>query len=267
MTHAISVVFLFLLWLLIAFSKKNDRKGTNHRSNNDIINVDGEQVTGPPTKQALNITAITWNLAERTPTLNDCRFIRELSECSDIMAIGVQETEDIKPRRHEGRRSRAWNIIQKKLLGVKFKCITQHRMGGLQLAIFAKSNASALIEGHQVLDVACGLGNIVTNKGAICMILRMKGKSISFINAHLAAHQSKIKKRNEDYHRIVTQVIEKAQTKWLTPPHAESKRHLQRLEKDQRSSLTASLLSSSQPIIEQVPYRLAYMYLDLMDNN
>ena len=199
-----------------------------------------------------NITAITWNLAEKTPSLNDSRFLREFSLDSDIICIGVQECEDVKPRRHEGRRSKAWRNIQQQLLGKSFRCVTQHKMGGIQLSIFAKLSVADLIEGYQILDCACGIGNVLTNKGGICTILRIKDKSIAFVNAHLAAHQNKVDARNMDYHRIMKTIIAKAQTKWLTPPYAEYKRNVKRLAADQRSVLTTSLLSSSQPFIDQV---------------
>ena len=44
----------------------------------------------------------------------------------------------------------------------------------------------------QVLDVACGVGNVLTNKGAICVLLRVRGKIVALINAHLAAHVGKV---------------------------------------------------------------------------
>jgi hypothetical protein len=32
----------------------------------------------------------------------------------------------------------------------------------------------------------------MTNKGAVCVVLRIKGRKIVLINAHLAAHQNKV---------------------------------------------------------------------------
>ena len=65
-------------------------------------------------------------------------------------------------------------------------------MGGLQVAVYAKKNIANKIQGTQILDVACGVGNVLTNKGAICVLLRIKGKTLALINAHLAAHVGKV---------------------------------------------------------------------------
>ena len=56
-----------------------------------------------------------------------------------------------------------------------------------------------------MLDVACGIGNMINNKGAICALLRMKNsKTIAVVNAHLAAHSDKVKERNADYNLKIT---------------------------------------------------------------
>ena len=47
----------------------------------------------------MRLSVVTWNWAERAPSEDDCAFLRELAETSDIVALGVQELEDIKPRR------------------------------------------------------------------------------------------------------------------------------------------------------------------------
>ena len=67
-----------------------------------------------------------------------------------------------------------------------------------------------------MLDVACGIGNMINNKGAICALLRMKNsKTIAVVNAHLAAHSDKVKERNADYARITQAIISKAPINWL----------------------------------------------------
>ena len=72
------------------------------------------------------------------------------------------------------------------------------------------------IEGVLILDVACGIGNMINNKGAICVLLRMKNsKTIAIVNAHFAAHSDKVKERNADYARITQTVVSKAPIKWL----------------------------------------------------
>jgi hypothetical protein len=161
-----------------------------------------------------NISVITWNLAEKSPIKKDCMFLKSYRK-DDIVVLGVQECEDVRPRREEGHRSVNWKALQEASLGKNFTCLAQHRMGGLQIAVYAKKHVAGKVQGLQILDVACGVGNVLTNKGAVCVLLRMNGKTLALINAHLAAHVGKVKERNADYRRIMTTIIDKAHPRWL----------------------------------------------------
>ena len=49
----------------------------------------------------------------------------------------------------------------------------------------------------QIMDVACGIGNVITNKGGICVVLKLHNKHhIGITCAHFAAHQGKVRERN-----------------------------------------------------------------------
>lgn len=190
---------------------------------------------------ALSVSVVTWNFAEKCPTENDVGFLKDLKG-KDIIVLGVQECEDIKPRRHEGHRSRAWRALQKKVLGKQYKCIAQHKMGGLQMAVYGTKKASKLIQGMQILDVACGVGNVLTNKGGICVLLRIKGKTVSFINGHFAAHQNKVQERNADFHRILSSITARAQPRWLVKDLAAKRKRAAKIAK----------MNGGEPWLEQV---------------
>lgn len=130
-------------------------------------------------------------MAEKLPIDKDCDFIKGYRS-SDVVVFGIQELEDMRPRRTEGHRSRKWNSIQQKYLGRAFKCVSRHKMGGLLIAVYAKKRAMRAIQGVQTMEVACGVGNVLTNKGAVCIVLRVQNKSIALINSHLAAHQKNV---------------------------------------------------------------------------
>ena len=49
---------------------------------------------------------------------------------------------------------------------------------------------------------ACGIANIVGNKGAVAVSLQFNETRIAFINSHLAAHLNKYEDRNQDYRYI-----------------------------------------------------------------
>lgn len=180
--------FLLLLILGVFYStgalKKHSPESVRiNRKNNET------RVGNPDDKY--NISVVTWNLAEKSPSKEDCSFLKKFKN-DDIVVIGAQECEDVRPRREEGHRSRAWKLLQSAALGKSFSCLAQHRMGGLQISVYVKKSVASMIQGTQILDVACGVGNVLTNKGAICVLVRIKGKTLALINAHLAAHVGKV---------------------------------------------------------------------------
>ena len=95
-------------------------------------------------------------------------------------------------RRMEGHRPKALFLLLQRSLGQSFECIAKHKAGGMQIAVFVKKRVARKITGVHVSDVACGVGNMLTNKGAVCVLLRTRGRTLALINAHLAAHQTKV---------------------------------------------------------------------------
>jgi phosphatidylinositol-bisphosphatase len=105
--------------------------------------------------------------------------------------------------------------MQISALGSVYDIIAQHKIGGIQIAVYAKKKLANRITGVLVLDVACGIGNVLTNKGAICVLLRIKKKTLAFVSAHFAAHDDKVAERNADYARITQSIVSRAPISWL----------------------------------------------------
>lgn len=184
----------------ISSSSLNPSNQTNLPQTSSTNDSAARHELNPPinntnTTAPLTIGVITWNMGEKSPTLEECAFINSLDSC-DIIALGLQEIEDIKPRRKEGRRTRKWREIRHILLSgkkKKFECLAEHKLGGMHLSIYINKKAKKRIAGVQTIEVACGVGNVLSNKGAVCILLRLKEKkTLAFINAHLAAHQNKV---------------------------------------------------------------------------
>ena len=95
----------------------------------------------------ITVSVVTWNLAEASPSEDEARFIRRFRKAhpslspqenrkgSDIVLIGGQETEDIKPRRAEGSRSRELRRLMIKMLGKEYVPIAIHSLGGVQFGL------------------------------------------------------------------------------------------------------------------------------------
>jgi hypothetical protein len=126
-----SLLALLLLYCIAA--KSAAKSGRKHGSATAVTKRPTDKVSDR--KNEYNISIVSWNLAEKSPSKKDCLFLKEyLNE--DIVVIGVQECEDVRPRREEGHRSRAWKTLQKIALGKDFICLAQHRMGGMYKYIY-----------------------------------------------------------------------------------------------------------------------------------
>jgi hypothetical protein len=187
------LLFLFVFCGVCASKKSGVKSAVESKKSSSVLEPESEDC---------KLSVITWNLAEKSPSKKDFSFLKDYRN-DDIVVIGAQECEDVRPRREEGHRSRAWRALQTAALGKSFACVAQHRMGGLQIAVYVKKNIADKIQGTQILDVACGVGNVLTNKGAVCVLLRIKGKTLAFVNAHLAAHVGKVSK----YHHLISSSI------------------------------------------------------------
>lgn len=180
---------LLLLMLCIAHCKAASLpKMATQRRYTESSKLRGGVSTQPP---PLQVGVVSWNMAEKAPTDDACSFIK-LHQNDDIVVFGIQECEDIRPRRNEGHRSRKWRSLQSRLLGRSFRCMARHKMGGLLIAVYVKKSVVKEVEGLHVADVACGVGNVLSNKGAVSVVLRIRGKTVTFINSHLAAHQKNV---------------------------------------------------------------------------
>jgi hypothetical protein len=92
-------------------------------------------------------------------------------------------------------------------------------MGGLMLNVYCKKRIKKMITGMQLFEVACGVGNVLTNKGAVGLVLRLHDNTtLGLINVHLAAHVKKVAQRNNDYHRILTTFFDRVPSNWLKKP-------------------------------------------------
>ena len=187
---SLRTVVLFLC-VCILFIEWNFAALNSHLSSHSVKFQPSHASSTKAGPTALNMSIVSWNMAEKDPQFDQCGFIKGYRS-SDIVIIGIQECEDIKPRRREGRRTRKWREIQRKYLGKSFKCISSHKMGGLFISIHAKQRATRAIQSLQVVDVACGVGNVLTNKGAVGVIMRIHNKTLALVNAHLAAHQKHV---------------------------------------------------------------------------
>ncbi len=76
-------------------------------------------------------------------------------------------------------------------------------MGQIRLLVFARNDICAAISRVDRGIQATGVAGVATNKGGVAIGLRIFDTELVFVNAHMAAHQDKVKSRNANYRDIV----------------------------------------------------------------
>ncbi len=180
----------------------------------------------------LTISIVTWNLGEDSPSEKEFSFVKKFRKDtagigSDLVMIGAQECEDIKPRRTEGRRSRHLRRMGILMLGEEYVPLAIHSLGGIQCALYCHRDVLGDVEMISLADVTCGVGNVFHNKGAIGVYLKMKrhdnehdvtkSSRYLFVTGHLAAHVKNVDARNGDFKRIMSELEEQAPLRFLRP--------------------------------------------------
>jgi hypothetical protein len=193
------------------------KESVKHEVNEDANHVDKEGVV---------LSVVTWNLGEAAPSEKEASFIRKFRQGSDLVMIGAQECEDIKPRRSEGHRSRHLRRLGIQMLGEQYVPIAIHSLGGIQLALYCRREKLGNVEFINIADVTCGVGNVFHNKGAIGVFLKLKhsaesdavkSSNILLVTGHLAAHVKNVDARNDDFKRIMTELESQAPARFLRP--------------------------------------------------
>jgi hypothetical protein len=180
----------------------------------------------------LTLSVVTWNLGEAAFSEKEASFLKKFRKGksklgSDLVLIGAQECEDIKPRRTEGHRSRHLRRVGIQMLGQDYVPLAIHSLGGIQMALYCHRDVLGDVEMISIADVTCGVGNVFHNKGAIGVYLKMKrvpdkggiakSSRILIATGHLAAHVKNVDARNGDFKRIISELEAQAPPRFLRP--------------------------------------------------
>ena len=201
---------------------EDSTSSTEDKGNNTKDGLDMELTND----DCLTLSIVTWNLGEAEPSEEEASFFRRFRG-SDLVMIGAQECEEIKPRRTEGRRSRHLRRTSIMMLGENYVPLAIHSLGGIQCALFCHRDVLGDVEMIDLVDVTCGVGGVFHNKGAIGIYLKLKRRAtdenpsktsrILLVTGHLAAHVKNVDARNGDFKRIVSELEAQAPARFLRP--------------------------------------------------
>jgi len=127
-----------------------------------------------------------------------------LTPSSDLQFIGLQEI-DVSPPSLllplDPAKQIKWAGIFQKQVGRGYQLVATKQLVGLLLLFFAHRK---LVPYISVLSHSTGTGilGILGNKGAVAMSVRIYDSTICVVNAHLAADEKLVERRNQEYIEI-----------------------------------------------------------------
>ncbi|XP_045610419.1 inositol polyphosphate 5-phosphatase OCRL isoform X2 [Procambarus clarkii] len=149
------------------------------------------------------VFAGTWNVNGRSPTVGLAEWLSMDEDPPDVYGIGFQELDlntetflfNNTPKEQEWLNA-VLNGIHPK---AKYQKVRLVRLVGMMLIVLVQEKHLAYVRNVASDTVGTGIMNKMGNKGAVSVRLDLHSTSICFVNAHLAAHQEELERRNEDH--------------------------------------------------------------------
>ena len=187
----------------------------------------------------LTVRTVTWNLAAQTPPPVDCVKSNLLpNNRYHVYVVGTEECERSIAQSAINPSKKAWETYLSEALGCMYVPVRSHTLQAIHIIIFVHKGIAHLCSDISSGAIATGFGGNLGNKGAVSVSLRIADTTLTFVNAHLAAHQNAVKERNAEFNRIDTEM----------PSILQKNRNLttrQRSESKPSSSLNGEIVSAS----------------------
>jgi hypothetical protein len=137
--------------------------------------------------QKIKVFIGTWNVGNKPPPDDLTPWI---PDGYDIYCIGTQECK-YNPRGDFASCAGDWGGSLIRHFGRGFTSIKYNSLWEIRMAVFARNEHMRYISNVQSHTEACGVGNVLGNKGGVVTSFTFNHTSLCFINSHLAAHQRK----------------------------------------------------------------------------
>jgi hypothetical protein len=160
-------------------------------------------VAEPEADAPLKVLVGTWNAGNAAPDENLLPWLRNEGDAHELVAVGAQECTYTQRAPHASCDA-DWNAAIGAPLGPGYTRVVSESLGQMRLSVYARFDTLAGIQSFDAGAEATGLGHVHTNKGGVGVVVTAWDTSCAFMNSHLAAHQNKTKRRNEDYGEIVS---------------------------------------------------------------
>lgn len=151
--------------------------------------------------RAISVFAGTWNVGQSIvyDSLDD--FIP--SNRYDIYAIGLQEARVKDRSKWEVELTRHINVnFRGKPTKNEYTLVQRRALREINIFVYVRNALVSKISNVESGEIACGIGNVVGNKGAAAVSFNIYDTKLCFLSCHLAARPNKIVERRNDYRRI-----------------------------------------------------------------
>ncbi|CAM9247240.1 unnamed protein product, partial [Scytosiphon promiscuus] len=88
-----------------------------------------------------------------------------------------------------------------------FVPVAKEHLVGTWLAVFVRASMLEHVTDVRSGTVSAGVMGVMGNKGGVGIRLRLRDSSLCFVTCHLAAHRDNVKARNENYHKILREMV------------------------------------------------------------
>ena len=176
---------------------------------------DAEVLQDVLSNRSVRLRVVTWNQQAKAAPPDDGSFNLSSSlfcgtDRFHIIAVGTEECENTIAKSLVVSSKRNWEYAVTKSLGERYVKVRGHTLQATHLIVFVHRALVPLISRVESAAVATGfdLGTPATgkqqmgNKGGVGIALHFGDSKFVFVNAHLAAHQKEVDKRNEEFSRI-----------------------------------------------------------------
>eukprot|EP00928_Gymnodinium_smaydae_P050960 TRINITY_DN3449_c0_g1_i1.p1 TRINITY_DN3449_c0_g1~~TRINITY_DN3449_c0_g1_i1.p1 ORF type:complete len:927 (+),score=218.33 TRINITY_DN3449_c0_g1_i1:79-2859(+) len=158
----------------------------------------------PEADQVVRVFCGVWNLHGKQPPADLTSWL-PLTPRHHVYIVGTCECERSIQMSLIWANKARWEQQVRDYFGPEFRMIGSHNMSAIHLMVFAHRYLWRYCWNAKSCQVATGFGNLVGNKGGTQVGFCLGHTSILCVNAHLAAHQSKMKERTQSFQRILVE--------------------------------------------------------------
>uniref|UniRef100_A0A7S3YSM1 C2 domain-containing protein n=1 Tax=Lotharella globosa TaxID=91324 RepID=A0A7S3YSM1_9EUKA len=184
----------FTAWL----QKESPKKANIEARDKAFAKLTASEKNGK--KSELKMFVGTWNVGNAPPMDDLSDWIRVRNQ--DLYVFGAQECV-YKHREKFPSNEEDWVASLEKSLGSDYIRLNVKSFGEMRIVAFVNKDKRANISTIANATEATGLAHVHNNKGGVGLAFTYKDTKICLINAHLAAHQGEVKRRNSDVNEIL----------------------------------------------------------------